>query len=210
MRSYSRNSGLTSCDETTMPEYAARNAPATARSWRTSRSACKRHTATASTAAGMSGSRPSKTSISVPRASRRPDTSNRRSRGTSGAGRSTNASYNAGRVWRAISISSAKPRVATSATRAPRRSKSALVATVVPCARTPTRPRASTASIARSTARAGSSGVDATLATRPSCVTTSVNVPPLSIPSRTRRRYLHRRRPERERVATTARPRGTA
>ena len=43
--------------------------------------------------------------------------------------------------------------------------------------------------IARSTARAGSSGVDATFATRPSSATTSVNVPPLSIPSRTRRRY---------------------
>ena len=71
--------------------------------------------------------------------------------------------------------------------RAPRRSSSALVATVVPCASTSTARRRRAAPSTRATARAGSSGVDGTLATRPSSATTSVNVPPLSIPSRTLR-----------------------
>ena len=44
----------------------------------------------------------------------------------------------AGRFWRPISSTSRKPSVVTRAVRAPRRSSSALVATVEPCAKTPT------------------------------------------------------------------------
>src|SRR5438132_3774886 len=67
--------------------------------------------------------------------------------------------------------------------RAPRRSSSALVATVVPWAR---RAGLLPASASRPwlTARAGSSGVEATLTMRPSSATRSVNVPPVSAPHR--------------------------
>src|SRR5262245_13774783 len=71
------------------------------------------------------------------------------------------------------------PPLVTSATGAPRRSSRALVATVVPWAsrsgRSPAR--------AERMASAGSSGVDRTLATLPSCATRSVNVPPVSTPT---------------------------
>ena len=56
VRSYSRNSGDTSCEhETSWPR--ARNTAATAASWAGSRSACSRHTATASTSGSMAGKR---------------------------------------------------------------------------------------------------------------------------------------------------------
>ena len=57
MRSYSRNSGLTSCEHTTSSDRAARSASPTARSWRGSRSACSRQTAIASTASAIVGQR---------------------------------------------------------------------------------------------------------------------------------------------------------
>ena len=197
VRSYSRNSGETSCDtDTSNP--AAPSSSATAFSCEGSRSACSRHTATASTPSGISGAAPTG-SISRPAASRRPATSRRRSRGTRGSGRSAQMSYSDGRSWRAISITSAKPAVVTRATVAPRRSSRALVATVVPWASSsgwlPSRPSR--------TARPGSSGVDSTLAIEPSAITTSVNVPPVSTPQRTQAtlwRRGHRRHPRRRRA----------
>ncbi len=51
---------------------------------------------------------------------------------TRAGGRSSIGSYRDGRSWRAISIRSSKPLLVRSATRAPRRSRRALVATVVP------------------------------------------------------------------------------
>ena len=55
------------------------------------------------------------------------------------------------------------------------------VATVVPCASTSARPTCSTPAL---TASAGSVRVDSTLTTAPVLVTTSVNVPPVSTPTR--------------------------
>src|SRR4051794_9064420 len=84
-------------------------------------------------------------------------------------------------------MTSAKPSFVTSATRAPRRSSRALVATVVPWAKTVGRadPAGRTAAAPARTASPGSSGVDGSLATDPSSPTTSVNVPPVSTPMRT-------------------------
>ena len=82
-------------------------------------------------------------------------------------------------------MTSAKPRVVTSATRLPRPSSSALVATVVPCASSSgASPPVPACATAVRTAPAGSAGVDGTLTTRPSSVTRSVNVPPVSTPTR--------------------------
>src|SRR5256885_365052 len=85
-------------------------------------------------------------------------------------------------------MTSAKPRLVTSATDAPRRSRRALVAIVVPWQRRPGRRPPSPAC----TARAGSSRFDNTLTTAPSSPTTSVNVPPLSTPTITRGRLRRR------------------
>src|SRR2546421_3580132 len=181
VRSYSRNSGETSLERHTGTPAEARRV-ARSRSWESSRSACSRQTASASTPPGTAGSSGDSGSSWAPVASRRPDTSSRSWRGTRGSGRSTDWSYSAGRSWRAISITSAKPAVVTSATLAPRRSSSALVATVVPWASRSgrgCRRRAST------TASEGSCGVEGTLSTLPSSTTTSVNVPPVSTPTAT-------------------------
>src|SRR6185312_15111163 len=109
-----------------------------------------------------------------------------------GGGRSLHGRYRWGRSWRASSSTSANPRVVTRPVRAPRRSISALVATVVPCARLATDPGAmpaasNAAPIPWIIPREGSSGVDETFAvvTRPrSTTTTSVKVPPISTPIR--------------------------
>src|SRR5699024_9074583 len=67
-----------------------------------------------------------------------------------------------------------------------RRSRSALVATVVPCANTAGRGAPSrTEATPRRTARPGSCRVEGILVTLPSAATTSVNVPPVSTPIRT-------------------------
>src|SRR4051794_37619103 len=84
---------------------------------------------------------------------------------------------------------SAKPASVTRATRPPRRSSSALVATVVPWASSPGGPPAAepapvAARTPAATATDGSDGVDGTLAIVPSSATTSVNVPPVSTPTR--------------------------
>src|SRR5262245_47797276 len=89
-------------------------------------------------------------------------------------------------------MTSASPSFVTKATDAPRRSRSALVATVVPCARKSGRaatPGGVASTMAPRMARTGSPGVDSTLATSPSAVTRSVNVPPVSTPTRTARAY---------------------
>ena len=183
MRSYSRNSGDTSCEHVTSSPRAA-SSLATSCSWAASRSACSRHTATASTPSGTAGMlEGSSGSISRPCPSSRPPTSTRRSRSTSGRGRSAIGSYSDGRTWRAISMTSAKPCVVTSATRPPLPSSKALVATVVPWASSSADAPAPASSSAARSACVGSSGVDGTLTTRPSSATRSVNVPPVSTPS---------------------------
>src|SRR3712207_1061395 len=87
---------------------------------------------------------------------------------------------------------SSKPSVVTNAARAPRRSSSALVPTVVPCTTSKSRTRTPDSRATRlspsTIAREGSSGVEATLKTRaraPATYTKSVNVPPVSTPTRT-------------------------
>src|SRR5205085_4857424 len=87
---------------------------------------------------------------------------------------------------------SSNPAVVTSAARAPRRSRSAFVPTVVPCttSRSPSRAPVSAATRRKPSviAREGSSGVEGTLKifARPSArYTKSVNVPPVSTPTRT-------------------------
>src|SRR5690349_15779510 len=80
-------------------------------------------------------------------------------------------------------MTSSKPAVVNSATGAPRPSSRAFVATVVPWASTSGR-GTPTARQASTTARAGSAGDDRTLVARPVALTTSVNVPPASVPTR--------------------------
>ena len=90
---------------------------------------------------------------------------------------------------RPISSVSRKPWVVMSPQRLPRRSRMALVATVVPCTTAWSAPKS--ASVPRSAAMTPSAwlpGVDETLATRTSCVSPftmmrSVNVPPTSTPA---------------------------
>ena len=97
---------------------------------------------------------------------------------------------------RPIVGTSSKPAVVSSSTRAPLRSSSAFVPTVVPTV-TDASEAASTpaASSERKIAAAGSAGVDGTLATtvRPvssSSTTRSVNVPPVSMPAWSATRQL--------------------
>src|SRR5215467_8938308 len=89
-------------------------------------------------------------------------------------------------------MTSARPAVVTRATGAPRRSSTALVATVVPWA---SRSGRSAAARAPAMARDGSSGVDSTLPTRPAASTRSVNVPPVSTPTSTGATLVGHRRP---------------
>ena len=114
--------------------------------------------------------------------------------GTRGTGGSMNRSYMSYRPSRPISTASRNPEVASSPTRAPFRSISALVASVVPWirARTPAGPApASWSSVTTpsSTACDGSLGVVRSLPTRTAPVvsstqTRSVKVPPMSTPMR--------------------------
>src|SRR5262245_41750118 len=113
----------------------------------------------------------------------RPEAPTQRSSGTSGGGCSAHGLYRCARVWRRRWRRCSKPSVATKAVRAPRRSRSALVAIVVPCVKRSTSV-APTATAADSTdsswrARVGTFAVrNLPSATR----TASVNVPPTSIP----------------------------
>ena len=101
------------------------------------RSLCSRQTATASTPSGIGGIGPTG-STSTPSASSRPapraDARGRRA-ATAGEPRGHRETADPAEP---ISIRSAKPSFVTSATHAPRRSSSAFVATVVPCASTST------------------------------------------------------------------------
>src|ERR1044072_1596674 len=123
-----------------------------------------------------------------PWTSMRSGTVKRSARGTSGLGFSMVRSYWSERLSLAISRTSRKPSVASSAVRAPRRSITALVASVVPCTNTATSPKPFPASarISRTPSRTASSGrcgvVSSLRVSRfpPSSNTTSVNVPPMS------------------------------
>src|SRR5947209_257354 len=113
-------------------------------------------------------------------------TPNRKLFFTSGSGRSTSKSYSLGRFCRPISITSSNPAVVTSATRAPLRSNSAFVPTVVPCSSTKSR-SPTACRTACSIATDASCGVENTFSVRsspPSTHTQSVNVPPVSTATR--------------------------
>ena len=188
VRSYSRISGDTSWEQVTS-RPSARSVAATACSWDGFRSAWRRHTATPATSTGIDGSEPgSMRRSSRPSAARRPATSNRHARGTSGSGRTTDESYSEGRSCRAISITSRRPSVVTRATAAPWPSSSALVATVVPWASRAGRTVPASAATPARTACPGSVGVESTFEMRPSSPTASVKVPPVSAPTRMGRR----------------------
>ena len=108
---------------------------------------------------------------STPPGSQRSATGKRSSAGTSGAGRARHGRYSSGRVWRAISSTSVKPSVASSAVRAPRSSSSALVATVMPWPKLATSggstpARSSTSSTAAITPCDWSAGVVGTFAVK--------------------------------------------
>ena len=108
-----------------------------------------------------------------------------------GAGRTLGEVVERGRSCRPISITSRNPWVVTSAVRAPRRSRSALVDTVVPWAIAAIDSLSSSdTSIAAKTPADSLPGRDATLAviSLPSrTATRSVKVPPTSTPTRTER-----------------------
>ncbi len=183
MRSYSRNSGETSLDAVTSRPV-ARSAIATARSGSALRSAWSSTPRPLRRHRGSPGTRrPTlRARCRRRRAGRRPRSAIRAGRAAR-VGRRTRRRATGG-AWRAISMTSAKPRVATSATRAPRRSSSALVATVVPCAST-----SGSRSSSLTAARRRAPGRRASRAPwrrdrRPS--TASVNVPPVSTPNCTR------------------------
>ena len=117
----------------------------------------------------------------------------RHCRGTSGTGFSMSMSYCSKRLSVPISMESRKPSVVTSAVRAPLRSISALVASVVPWITSATSAGA-TPQVSIAWARAwrtpssGASGVVSTFAvirSGPRSSTISVKVPPISTPIRT-------------------------
>ncbi len=96
-----------------------------------------------------------------------------------------------------MTSTSSKPSVVTSAVRAPRRCKSALVPTVVPWTTSNSASRApvSAATLCKPSVMAseGSAGVEASLkifVSPPERKTKSVNVPPVSTPTRTTRATL--------------------
>ena len=141
----------------------------------------------ASTAASSRGR------IGSPEASSRSGTGKRQRRGTSGTGFSMSMSYCSKRLSVPISMESRNPSVVTSAVRAPLRSISALVASVVPWITSATSSGATAlASIAWArawrTPSSGASGVVSTFAvirSGPRSSTISVKVPPISTPIRT-------------------------
>ena len=146
-----------------------------------------RRAAVASTAASSSAR------IGSPAALSRSGTGKRHCRGTSGTGFSMSMSYCSNRLSVPISMESRKPSVVTSAVRAPVRSISALVASVVPWMTSATSsgaaPQLSIACASPSrTPASGASGVVSTFAlirSGPRSSTISVKVPPISTPIRT-------------------------
>ena len=109
---------------------------------------------------------------------------------TNGGGLRETRLYMSGRLPRPISSTSRKPLVVTSAVRAPVRSVSALITTVVPCTSSSiSAGSTSPAAITSSTPCARSRGVVETFAIRTSplsesTTTRSVNVPPMSVATR--------------------------
>ena len=170
MRSYSRNSGLTSCEHTTSSDRIARSAAATARSCARVEVGVQQAHGDRVDLVGDLGHTPSNGSISRPRASSRPDTSKRRC-----GARAARAGRRTGRTATAAPGARSRSRRRSHGSRSARRARRAVRAarSSRPSCRARARrhrSRPSTASIARSTPRAGSSGVDATFATRPSSV----------------------------------------
>jgi hypothetical protein len=197
-RSNSRYSATTSAEhETGSPGRLPLAASATARSWARFRYECRKHTAIASHPAASAPSSAASTpavssgTSTAPSAASRSSTSNRCLRSTTGLGRTNVGTNRAGifRFVRPISMRSRNPAVVMMPTRAPRRSSTAFVPTVVPCTSRRTSPLAMpSASRPASTAAASWRGRDGTLVTttRPVVLSTavrSVNVPPTSIPT---------------------------
>src|SRR5207302_10417812 len=197
-RSNSRYSATTSAEQDTGSfGYRPFAASATARSCAGFRYACSKHTAIASAPAAITASSARSTLAgssgvrTVPSAARRSRTSKRCLRSTTGLGRTKVGTKSAGifRLVRPISIRSRKPAVVRIATRAPRRSSTALVPTVVPCtSRRTSRPAIPSARSPERTAELSLCGVDGTLVTTTlpvvsSAAVRSVNVPPTSIPT---------------------------
>ena len=141
-----------------------------------------RSAAVVTTSSGSGGVR------TTPLAPVRSVTSRRQLRGTSSTGGSHWKLYSSPRVVRRIWSTSRNPRVVMSPVGTPRRWIAALVVTVVPCPKRST--SASGMAIASTpvrTARDRSAGVERNFATRiPSgpSATKSVNVPPVSTPTR--------------------------
>jgi hypothetical protein len=196
VRSYSRHCVLTSWEATI-----STSGRAFERSWAARRScswfvhACRKQIATASTSstrsrwATDSRAASSRGTMTVPVCVIRSGTSNRRRRGTNGRGLRYERLYRSGRFARPISSTSRNPSVVTSAVRAPRRSVTALITTVLPWTNAPTSPgRSSERSSADSTPCWRCVGVVPTFArisepSRRSTAARSVNVPPMSIAS---------------------------
>ena len=130
---------------------------ATRRSGSLSRNEKSSETAIAS--ASISGSVARSSGTSSPRGPVRPRTPKQRSSGTSGGGCSTHGRYRCARVWRRRCRTCSKPSFVTSAVRAPRRSRSAFVAIVVPCVKrsTSSAPTAAAASTTDALLSCGSS-----------------------------------------------------
>ncbi len=172
MRSYSRNSPATTCERLTA--ISGLRAEITEASFCSlSRSTCPLTRATA--IASASGTVDSES----------PSTPIRIERSTRGSGRSAYGSYSEGRSCLAISMMSSKPESVTSAVRAPFRSRSAFVATVVPCTKTSTvDPHASSSMpTAIPSSWCSEVGIFAVVTLPSTTSTKSVNVPPTSAPS---------------------------
>ena len=210
MRSYSRTSGSTALESDT---WASGSASRTASPTRCSCSGCRKREQQADRD-GLDlrlpqrrrRPRPASPRRAAPARRRAPSARARRSAGRGAparAGGGARGRRGAGRAWRPISRTSRKPSVVTSAVRAPRRSRRAFVATVIPWANAAISPR-SAASTTAMTPSDWSSGVDGTFAvtTRPSTsAARSVNVPPTSTPRAAPVTRASRGRPRRGRRA---------
>src|SRR5207302_805456 len=136
-----RNAGETSLDnDTRTPGERSRAIEAILRSCAGLAKEKSRQTAIDSAPASSSAATTSRAAASSrgvrisPEGPTRSGTPAARARGTSGSGRFAHRSYSDGRCWRPMTSRSANPSVVTRAVTAPRRSSTALVATVVPWA----------------------------------------------------------------------------
>ena len=184
MRSYSRNSGDTSCEHTRRTRAPPAPWPPPARARGSGPRAAgtprprRRRPVSPAAARGIEGLELAAVRVEP---AVRPRTGARGARAAR-AGRRTGRTATAGpggrsRSRRRTRASSRARRVRAIA------SSSAFVATVEPCASSSGRPGSTAATPVR-TAWPGSSGVDGVFTIRPSSATTSVNVPPVSTPIR--------------------------